>query len=49
MNAESERVQGIDVSLLTEDSPEARDFSTILVGFLSEPTQGAADPTSLWS
>lgn len=31
----------------TEDSPEARDFSTILVGLLSESTQGAADPNEL--
>lgn len=31
----------------TEDSPDARDFSTILVGLLSESTQGAADPNEL--
>ena len=31
----------------TEDSPAARDFSTILVGLLSESTQGAADPNEL--
>jgi dipeptidyl aminopeptidase/acylaminoacyl peptidase len=30
-----------------EDTPEARDFSTILVGLLSEATQGAADPNEL--
>ncbi len=29
------------------DSPEARDFSTVLVGLLSEATQGAADPNEL--
>ena len=31
----------------TQDTPEARDFSTILVGLLSESTQGAADPNEL--
>jgi dipeptidyl aminopeptidase/acylaminoacyl peptidase len=31
----------------TDDSPEARDFSTILVGLFSEATQGAADPNEL--
>lgn len=31
----------------TEDTPEARDFSTLLVGLLSEATQGAADPNEL--
>lgn len=31
----------------TEDTPEARDFSTILAGLLSESTQGAADPNEL--
>lgn len=31
----------------TDDTPEARDFSTILVGLLSEATQGAADPNEL--
>ena len=31
----------------TEDTLEARDFSTILVGLLSESTQGAADPNEL--
>ena len=31
----------------TEDTPEAWDFSTILVGLLSESTQGAADPNEL--
>lgn len=31
----------------TEDTPEARNFSTILVGLLSESTQGAADPNEL--
>jgi dipeptidyl aminopeptidase/acylaminoacyl peptidase len=31
----------------TEDTPDARDFSTILVGLLSESTQGAADPNEL--
>jgi dipeptidyl aminopeptidase/acylaminoacyl peptidase len=30
-----------------EDSAEARDFSTILVGLFSESTQGAADPNEL--
>jgi dipeptidyl aminopeptidase/acylaminoacyl peptidase len=30
-----------------EDSPEARDFSTILAGLFSESTQGAADPNEL--
>jgi dipeptidyl aminopeptidase/acylaminoacyl peptidase len=30
-----------------QDSPEAWDFSTILVGLLSESTQGAADPNEL--
>lgn len=30
-----------------EDTPEARDFSTLLVGLLSESTQGAADPNEL--
>lgn len=31
----------------TDDSLEARDFSTILVGLFSEATQGAADPNEL--
>ena len=31
----------------TQDTPETRDFSTILVGLLSESTQGAADPNEL--
>ena len=31
----------------TEDTPEAEDFSTVLVGLLSESTQGAADPNEL--
>jgi len=31
----------------SDDTPEARDFSTILVGLLSESTQGAADPNEL--
>ena len=30
-----------------EDSAEARDFSTVLAGLLSESTQGAADPNEL--
>ena len=30
-----------------EDTPEAHDFCTILVGLLSESTQGAADPNEL--
>lgn len=30
-----------------EDTPEAWDFSTILVGLLAESTQGAADPNEL--
>ena len=30
-----------------DDTPEARDFSTVLVGLLSESTQGAADPNEL--
>ena len=30
-----------------EDTPEARDFSTVLVGLLSESTQGAADPNEI--
>ena len=31
----------------TDGSPEARDFSTILVGLFSEATQGAGDPNEL--
>src|SRR3954463_4637350 len=30
-----------------EDTAEARNFSTVLVGLLSESTQGAADPNEL--
>ena len=31
----------------TEGTPEAEDFCTVLVGLLSESTQGAADPNEL--